>query len=511
MIALFLQKKRIFLGICFLLGCLTSFSLAPFYLWPIWLLSFPVILKLLENSNFKASLAIGWSFGFGYFTVSLYWIGIAFLVDAETYAWLMPFAIIGLPAFLALYWAIGFAVANYFRLAGNFKILIFATCLTLCEFLRGHLFTGFPWNAPGYVIFASDELAQISSYIGLWGISFLVFISAGLPTLLIEKKYKSFAIWLTGFGALFLLGYWNLNSSIPLKQSVSVRLVQPSVPQSDKWRYDNAREIFRDLLALTAGDGIADKDLVLWPESAFPGLIEEDPAARNGMARLLPPKASLITGSLRREIIGEVGGDDDLIFNSIISINATGEVTSHYDKFHLVPGGEYLPLEKWLNLIGIRRLVSLPGSFQAGSGPQTISLAHIPPFSPLICYEIIFPNEVVADQRPKFIVNLTNDGWFGDSTGPWQHLDQARMRAIEEGLPVLRAANTGISAIIDAHGRVLASSQMNQRQIIDSTLPPALEATLYSKFGDWPILALILVLFCISFWRKTTIYARINK
>ena len=499
------------LGAAVLAGAILALAMAPFHYWPVLLICVPLFLRLQEKVSARMAFALGWAFGFGYFVASLYWIGIAFLVDADQYEWLLPVAVTGLPAYLALFWGAASLGLHYLRERGMGRVLAFAVLFTIAEYLRGHLLTGFPWNAPGYAAFGLEPMAQMASLFGLWGVTFCVLWLAAAPLLLLQRR------WLAGCAALMMgLAIWGwghyrlANEPSADVPGLHVRIVQPNVPQSDKWRTGNAGRMFTDLLSLTdrrtpeAPDGAADMNLFIWPESAVPFLLDEQLGAREAIGRLLPDAGVLLAGSLRREIVGDPGGPDDRIFNSVLALNGTGEVVGRYDKAHLVPWGEYLPLESWLAPLGLRRLVTLPGSFVAGPGPRSLALPGLPTASPLLCYEAIFPAAVVEpDNRPAFLANLTNDGWFGQSTGPHQHFDQARMRAIEEGLPLLRAANTGISGVVDPLGRVRAQTRLGEQAVVDSTLPAPGRPTLYAAWGNYPLGLFVCawVIFCI-FRRK---------
>ena len=267
----------------------------------------------------------------------------------------------------------------------------------------------------------------------------------------------------------------------PAVPGVALRIVQPNVPQSDKWRSDNAAAIFERLLRLSgAAEAKASSTVVVWPESSVPFLIDEHPAALAALAASIPNGATLLMGSLRRST-PDPGAN---IFNSVHAI-VGGRIVATYDKAHLVPYGEYLPLESWLGPLGLRRVVTVPGSFDSGAGPRTLAVAGLPSFSPLICYEAIFPGAVRDPlDRPEWLLNVTNDGWFGETSGPYQHLAQARLRAIEEGLPLVRAANTGISAVIDPYGRIIASLPLGTEGTLDGELPGALPPTVYARYGD---------------------------
>jgi apolipoprotein N-acyltransferase len=489
------------IGTAFALGVLAAASMQPLLLWPVLLISFPVLIWLLDGIAAERSAWLstawhgfltGWSFGFGYFLASLYWIGHAFLVDAETYAWMLPLAVAALPAAMALYWGFAAAFAALFWAPGIRGVLLLAGLLSIADWLRGHLFTGFPWNALGYAAEPLDGIAQLAAYIGLWGLTFLTILWASLPALLGHERL-SVAGKLMGLGlVLAALPLWTLGSDRlgePRTDSnVKVRILQPNVPQADKWRSDNASQMFADLLQMSSGPGTstpsAEPSHVVWPESSVPFLIDEQPAALSAIAAAIPDATTILMGSLRRSPRLTAGGSAH-VYNSLFAIGGDGQILATYDKAHLVPYGEYLPLENWLEPMGFRRLVTIPGSFAKGEGPVTLALKGAPSVSPLICYETIFPGQVAdRKQRPGWLLNLTNDGWFGRSSGPYQHLAQAKFRAIEEGLPLVRAANTGISAVIDPYGRILHSLPLGEKGMIDSRLPLPIPPPPYARIGD---------------------------
>lgn len=494
--------------VAFLAGLLAALAMRPLLLWPALVVALTTFIWLMDSvaadpagrmRRAVSALALGWSFGFGYFIASLYWIGAAFLVDADVYAWMMPIAVTALPAGMALYWGGAAFVAALLWRPGIGRIFFFAALLALAEWLRGHMFTGFPWNALGYAAEPVWGIEQIAAFVGLWGLTFLVVLWSSIPARLADDGlapssyvFVGFvllsAIAVAGWGAARLSGATSRNV-----EGVFVRIVQPNIPQNDKWRYDNAVRIFETLVRLsgTAPSGQADApppSIVVWPESSVPVLIDEETQALGALADRLPSGATLLMGSLRRSPQGERNAD---VFNSLLAISG-GRVLATYDKWHLVPYGEYLPLESWLAPLGLRRVVTVPGSFASGPSPMTLAPPGVPPFSPLICYEVIFPGSVTRNgDRPRWLLNVTNDGWFGDTSGPHQHLGQARMRAIEEGLPLLRAANTGISAVIDPYGRILASLPLGHEGSLDTNLPEALPPTIYSRLKDIPFFAML--------------------
>ena len=502
-------------AIAILAGAASALALPPLGWFPVLWITLPVFVLLLDDAparpdaaplaRFRSGLAVGWSFGFGYFVGGLWWIGAAFLVDAAAFAWLMPAAVLALPAGLALFWGLGAGVARLFWAPDWSRLVVLATALSLTEWLRGHILTGFPWNAFGYAMMPSPVLMQTASWIGIWGVTFFAFLIAAAPVLWFSRDpayrfadrcafFAIAALFLAnvGFGAARLAAADD--ATVP---NIRLRLVQPRIAQDEKWASGRDDEILGRYLSLSA-TGMEDGKPapfthLIWPETAFPFLLDQNPNALAAIGALLPEGTTLITGAARAEAV--VGEEVEArVFNSLQVIDSDGFIRQSYDKVHLVPFGEYLPLEAIFRRLGISQMIALPGGFDAGDRRLTLDLPNAPPFSPLICYEIIFPGSVVdAENRPAWIVNLTNDGWFGDTPGPWQHLQQSVVRAVEEGLPVVRAANSGVSAIIDPYGRVRAQRGVEMVAVLDGALPVALRPTIYSKYRDSLYFALIIL------------------
>ncbi|MGH6906796.1 MAG: apolipoprotein N-acyltransferase, partial [Aestuariivirga sp.] len=471
----------------------------------------PVVLLLLEGVRPRAigtSFLVGWLFGFGYFLLALHWIGFAFLVDAKTYLWMMPFAVGGLAAGMAIYWGLAAVAVNFFNWRGLRLVSGYAAILACAEWLRGHLLTGFPWAAPGLAVDGMGGVAQLSSLVGMTGLTLLIVLWAGLPLVLVHRRQ-----WMTAAGLLLLLplawayGEFRLayasDKDVP---DVRLRIVQPNIGQDAKWRENNVGPIFDLLRSLSSQattespDGIASRTHVVWPESAVPFLIDEGGMPERELRQLLGGRTVLITGALRRGLEQLAPADGIPVHNSIIVFDGQAEVAARYDKWRLVPGGEFLPLAWLLEPLGFSKVVTVPGNFMAGPGPLTFDIPAAPPVALSICYEAIFPDRLIdSRQRPAWLLNVTNDGWFGKSTGPWQHLAQARLRTIEQGLPMARAANTGISAVIDAYGRIRASLPLGHQGVLDAALPASLPPTVYGRFGD----VLFTILLCLALMAAT--------
>ena len=483
-------------------GALAALGLPPLGLWPLAFIGFPLFLALLESgkiTSWRSGFATGWLFGLGYFAVAFHWIGFAFLIEAETYLWMMPFMLGALAGGMAIYWGLAALVAKRLGGMGLGLVLAFAAALAVAEWLRGQLFTGFPWAVPGLMADGMGGLAQAASLIGMTGLTLLIVLWASLLHVL-SSGVKRDTVAALGIALLLpLLWGWGemrlASAKGEMVPDVAIRIVQPNVPQEAKWRDENARAIFDDLKQLSARptaerpDGIGGVTHLVWPESAVPFLIDESPVARAELGPLLGGRTALITGSIR---VDRSSGEDTDVFNSIIVFDGKAEPVARYDKWRLVPGGEFLPLGWLLEPLGFRKVVRTPGNFTAGEGPVSIGLPGGLRAALLVCYEVIFPDRLIdAADRPQLMVNVTNDGWFGRSTGPWQHLAQARLRAIEQGLPVIRAANTGISAVIDSHGRYLHRLGLMEMGVIDTSLPAAIASTVYAKWGDALLLLLV--------------------
>ena len=490
-------------------GALSALAMAPFNAWPVLFVTFPVAVWLIDGAaagkrrGVPAAAMSGFWFGLGYFVPGLYWIGNAFLVDAPTFAWLMPFAVLGLPAYLALFPALGFALARLIWTRDASRVLALAIGLTVSEWLRGYVLSGFPWNAFGYALSEPLALAQTASLIGLWGMTFLSVAIFASPATLIDGSSRGRKPWIAPVAALSLLvamgvyGAARLSLQPTLLTKVRLRIMQPNLQQDVKFNYAAKAEVMQKYLTLSdrasgpQSTGVRDAQILIWPESAFPFFLTREADAMAQIAELLPKGTVLMTGSVRAPD-GPPGARVSRAYNSIYVIDHDGGVLSVYDKLHLVPFGEYLPFQEWMEKLGFVQLTKVHGGFIPGARRRTMEIPDAPRALPLICYEAIFPGNVATrDDRPGWIVNLTNDGWFGNSTGPYQHLQQARLRAIEEGLPLVRAANTGISAVIDPSGRIVARLGLGIEGVLDADLPSALPPTVYARLGDIPAAVIV--------------------
>jgi len=496
-------------GIALGSGALSALAMAPFNLWPVLVVTFPVFVWLLDGAGsgrrgLLVAFGTGWWFGFGYFIAGLYWIGMALFVEADKFAWLLPFAVLGIPAGLAFFTAFGALLARAMWTTGPLRILAFAAGLTIAEFLRGTILTGFPWNSFGYSLTSVSYFAQGASLVGLWGLTLFALVIFASPATIADARDRTrhpFAPVALSLLALFLLGAYGwhrlANNDVTYVEGVRLRLMQPNISQNLKWQPDQRPAVMRRYLSLSdqatspERQGVKDITHLIWPESAFPFFLDREPQALAQIGDLLPSGVSLITGAIRIDA-PLPGSQQPRVFNSIRVLRDDGAIIATYDKLYLVPFGEFLPFQTLLESIGLQQLTRVRGGFTPGTSRRALAIPGLPPAAPLICYEAIYPGYVLPQgERPRWILNLTNDAWFGITPGPYQHFAQARLRAIEEGLPLVRVANNGISAIVDPLGRVLRSLSLGSDGLIDGALPQPLEATFYARHRNGPVLFLI--------------------
>jgi apolipoprotein N-acyltransferase len=470
-------------------GALSAIAFPPLDVFPAFLLAVAALVLLLDGAAagpqpLRRAAAVGWAFGFGQFMVGMHWIFYPFLVDPVAHAWQIPFAALLFPGGLALFFLLACAAAIVFWRPGASRVFLLVFCYAIAEWLRGHILTGLPWNLPAYGWGASLAVLQSTALIGVYGLSLLtVLFGASLAELFAAPR--RLALPLAGaalFAAIWLVGTIRLaEQPTEFVANVNVRLVQPNVPQDEKYLRSLIQRNWRTLMDLSAQPAPVTPNVIIWPEAAPPILLQRSPEALNQIALLTGTDRTLITGNQRVAVDASTGRH---FFNSLYVFGPRGRLLATYDKFHLVPFGEYLPLEPLLKNFGITKLVGFPGSFSSGDGPHSVKVPNAPDAGPLICYEILFPGAVIGESRPAWLINVTDDSWFGPWAGPRQHLLVARVRAIEEGLPVARAANTGISAMFDPLGRTIATLGLNQRGNVDTRLPKALMPTPYAQLGD---------------------------
>lgn len=483
------------------MGVLSVFAFAPEFIAILYLMAIASLVLLLDMQKNRprpllSAAIIGWAFGFGFHLFGLSWIGSAFLVDAEEFAVYMPFAMTLLPAGLALFFALVGALYSWLGIYGPLRVVWFGLLLFMAEWLRGNILTGLPWNLPGYIWADHLPIMQSSAVIGVYGLSLLTVIWGASPATLFAVQRGEIetqkAGWLplvlmTGLmGVLATSGALRLSgASSETVDGVLLRIVQPSIPQKEKWLKSKIQENFQKFLDLSAADRTGQAPThILWPEAATPFVLDRDMRALSMIGDMLNEDQTLVTGAIRVEP-KETSGYR--YYSSVHVVDTDGLVIETYDKAHLVPFGEYLPFKPLMRLIGLGTLTE-GGGYSSGPGPQTVPVQGAPAMSPLICYEAIFPDDVVRGERPGWLLNVSNDAWYGESRGPRQHLVQTQYRAIEQGLPLVRSANTGISIVFDGYGRELGRLELNEKGVLDLPLPAALKPTLYSKAADAPVL-----------------------
>lgn len=476
------------------LGAATAFAFAPLHLLAALFIGFSGLLLLLQRTrSVGGALLLGWLFGFGSFAVGLRWITEAFAVDAERFGALAAPALVLLAAGLALFPALAVAAARVLAGAANGGrlLLAFAACWAAGEWLRGSVLTGLPWNIAGHAWGFAEAPLQLASLVGAYGLGLVTVLVAALPALAISQRRIS-PIGAAAAGAALLWAYGDARLAQPAPPDVPgvrLRLVQPDVAQALKWAPERRERILADLIALsrTVGLGRQEPTHVIWPETAVPFLVAEEPAIRAAIAAVAPPGGTVVTGAVRR---APDFARRPSLRNSILVLDAAGEIVDGYDKVRLVPFGEYVPLREWLP--GVPKITAGAIDFSPGSRQAPIAIPGLPLGWPLICYEAIFPGGVPArGPRPLWILVVTNDAWFGSSWGPYQHALAARLRSIELGLPMVRAANGGISFVTDGFGRERARLPLGARGVLDAALPAALPETLYARVGDLPFLATV--------------------
>lgn len=466
----------------------------PLSWFPLIFLALPVILWLMDGTRRAAgAFALGWSVGVGFFGAGLFWIVEPFMVEPEVFGWLAPIALVGMAGGMALFWGAAFAAARRFWHPGWSRAILLAAVWGFVEFTRGHVLTGFPWALQAYA-WIDTPVAQVLALTGPYGLTFLT-LCAGLTLGLARPRAIVAAGLLVALGWGF--GAWRLSTPAPIRADpVQVRIVQPNMPQNEKWLPDREETFFRRHLALSAEPADPMPDVTIWSETAVAFVLDDDPAAQAAAAASVGPDGRLLLGIRRAE--PRAGGWD--WFNSFAALGPDGAAGGVYDKVRLVPFGEYIPLKDLAARLGIPALTTLTrGGFTPGPGPRVISVPGVPAFLPLICYEAIFPEAARASgARPEWLIQVTNDAWFGEISGPYQHLAQARARAIEQGLPLARAANTGVSAMIDPRGEMVAELELGAQGTVDAALPGALPKTTYARTGDGLSVLLMVSIFVLT-------------
>lgn len=501
-------------GVAMLAGALTALALPPVYALPVCFITFPLLTFLLDGihtrhdgqtaKRARLTFLTGWSFGFGYFVAGLWWIAHAMLIDPASYWWAIPLAVFGLPAVLAVYWGLATLLAFPLWQKGYGRLLALAFGFGVAEWLRGVLFTGFPWNAIGYTAMPIPLLMQPAAVFGLYGMNALAVLVFATPALAAGEHIRKTGFAITALLVAAALGFslTRLPETMPAADanSLAVRLIQPSVPQDEKAGHETLRANFEHHLRLTsaaphtARQAAAIPQLIIWPETSVPYPLETPGLLPQIAARLQHNQQALV-GAIRMK------RDNSRYhyFNSMQLIDHQGRIKASADKVHLVPFGEYMPFGTLFRRLGIQGIAEIAGGYSVGDKRRTITLSDGTVILPLICYEIIFPTGLDYEgPAPDMLVNISNDAWFGNTPGPRQHLLQAQLRAVEQGLPVLRATNNGISAVIDPYGRITAMLGYDQIDFIDAYVPAKIIPFWRGGVGTMQAFALFTILFAAS-------------
>jgi len=484
-------------GVAAGLGVLAAGALPPLHVVILLIPAFVGLLWMIDSAPHpRAALAVGWWFGLGHFVAGFYWIAFALLVFPDRYGWLAPIAVLGIAGVVAVFPALAAMAVRAANCRGPGRVLVLAAAWAALEWVRGWAFTGFPWNLLGSAWMFSDAMVQLAAVTGVYGLSLLTVAAAAMPAVLTDggldrrRKRRPVIAAFAVLGLVWAAGGARLaGAADAVTPGVWLRLVQPNIPQALKWR----RELRRGHVALQLKLSRAPGDApgpppktpthVIWGETAVPYFLAREPDLRSVLGRAVPRGGLIITGAPRA---GPGPDGRPRVWNSLHAIDASGRVAGTYDKAHLVPFGEYVPFR---SVLRFSKITAGRQDFSPGPGVRTLRLPGLPPVSPLICYEGIFPGQVAGRRdRPQWLLNVTNDGWYGNSAGPYQHFAAARMRAVEEGLPLVRVANTGISGIVDGYGRVVVRLGLGRQGAVDGPLPRALESrTLYGRLGDWVV------------------------
>lgn len=495
------------------LGLIASFCYTPHNISVLFFITFPLFILLLfknidDNRPAWRSFVIAWAFGFGQYIASIYWISYAFLVDAQSFAWFLPIPIVLLPAVMAIFCGLPALLTHYFKGPYILRYFCFSSSWFLFEYIRGkYIFSGFPWSLTSHIWDDNLAILQVISYTGSYGLSLLTALVAALPVILYKRKHLKLTIpyaliVYSSFAFIWLFGQQTLDSAQnTFHSNTHLRLVQPNIEQKKKWDKNYLESNLDNLIDLSLDKNEKSDSIIIWPETASTFYLNYDWKHLRKIKQAIPKQGYLMTGSIRVQVKND--GESLSRWNSLLALDNTGSIISHYDKVHLVPFGEYLPLK---SLFSWMPLVTEDMGFQTGDSLKSIEIGSIPAFSPLICFEVIFSGDVVNEQKKhqtEWILNITNDAWYGDSPGPYQHLAISRLRAIEEGLPLIRVANTGISAVIDPWGRVLNSIPLNKRGYIDTLLPQKRsKKTFFSNHKNTPVVSFGVIIIIISLLLK---------
>lgn len=479
-----LQHYRLSSFIC---GWISVLALPPFHIFPTLFLSFPVLLWLITKAPNKIkAFKTGYYFGFSFFAFGLSWINNALLIDANTFGWLIPIAFLASGLFFGLFIAIPSWLTKYFKSPIS-QYLGFSAFMVLSEWIRSFFLTGFPWNLFGTTLAFNLQLIQTAAIGGTYLLSLAVIMACSAPFFaLLNSNRKDIFISLLIptliFSSLYVYGIFHIKQHQLQASETTIRFVQPAIPQSLKWSQSYLEDNLYEHIKMSQLPGADKIDFIIWSETAFPFSIEYDEYHRQMLSYALMPQTTLITGGIRYQ---PINNEQHNMYNSMFVIDSANKIVATYDKSHLVPFGEYIPFRQYLPE-WLKPIASQIGSFSSGISKQPVKISSHPSFGGLICYEIIFPHNILNQKnKPDWIINITNDGWYGISSGPFQHLVSAQMRAVEEGITIARSAGSGISALISPLGEIIGKIPLGKRDILDIKLPkPSKIFTYYGLYGN---------------------------
>lgn len=467
-------------------GAIGNIALAPIGFFAAMFISFTLLVWLMDGlasspesgslGKLRASFLTGWLFGFGYFTGGLWWIGNALLVEADDFAWALPFAVLGIPALMAIYYGLATVAARLFWSEGIGRIAALASAFAIAEWLRSFVATGFPWNAIGYAAMPVPVMMQSAHFAGIFGVTAGAVFVFCVPALMGTRRgmVAGLLLGVAILGAHLGYGVYRMAQPNLAQEGKApvIRLVQPVIDQAAKMDDREKSAVFEAHLALTteAIKGSPEKpDIIVWPETSVPFILTDNQDALTRIADVLDDNQVLVAGAVREEDAG--AGLAPRYYNSILAIDGSGNIIGAADKVHLVPFGEYVPFERTFLEFGIEAVAQMPGGYSAATSHRLLELPGGQKLYPLICYEAIFPDEISDDaESATALLNVTNDAWFGNTPGPYQHFQQARIRAVETGLPLIRSANNGISAFINSRGEIISGLDLNVKGVVQATL-----------------------------------------
>ena len=487
------------------LGLLSGLAFPPTYAFILFIFAFCVALKLVDKlSSYKKVVVFSYFLGFSYFVAGFYWIGNALLVDIGSFGWIYPIALLSIGAFFGIFMILPFVVWRYIQQNNVWlRVILFAYVWVLLEWIRSFIFTGFAWNMLGTIFSFNEIFIQTASVCGTYGLSFLALVITGsFYAFFIQKKKSGIVVFLLIVSFIIGFGVWRLNKYPNVDSDIKVRLVQPSIAQNMKWKREELERNFLNYVNLSKQESLQTVDFVVWGETALPFDINYYTEYNEIIKEAIPYNGYLITGVVRHDI----SNGAYRVYNSMYVLNNRADVVDFYDKNHLVPFGEYIPFRKYLPG-WIKPVANNIAEFSIGEKFKNIKLAEYPRFGGLICYEAIFPDDVVnRKNKPDWLVVLANDGWYGNSSGPYQHLVASQMRAVEEGISIVRSANSGISAVIDSLGRIKAQIPLHYKGYVDAYLPKnEIPKTIYSKIGKFGVFTIILLILLVFYIQRKVV------